>query len=496
MNPFRRNRRFLPLLSGLLLTLSFPPFHFLVPPFLALVPLFLYLDRCDSGREALTGGLIFGFTHNLTLLYWISIFSWIGFSLLMVYLTAYAVAWVIIHHFLRKTSRALALIVAPFSWVCLEHLRGLGELAFTWGQLAYSLTGFPFLIQIADTLGPYAISLWIAAVNVLVYLAIRQRRFRALPAGLVVISFFAMIGYGLYRYAGSKSGEEIEVAVIQPGLDQDTKWNPAYQDSITELLVEQTREAAVPGTDLVIWPETALPTYLMYDLSMMTRISELAREVDADLLLGSPHYEIAGGEYQSYNTAVVFHRDGTMDEKVYRKIHLVPFGEKTPWEDRFDFLNDVDLGGGHFTAGQEFTIFEAGSHRIGTLICFESIFPELARAMRSKGANLLVNITNDAWFRRTSAPYQHAAACVLRAIENRVPVARSANTGVSMTVDHLGRIRKSTPIFVMTTFTDTLAPVRKAPPYTEIGDIVLIPCWVVLLAGLLAGRLIGPGPVS
>ena len=166
----------------------------------------------------------------------------------------------------------------------------------------------------------------------------------------------------------------------------------------------------------------------------------------------------------------------------------MPFAERTPWEDDFHFLKDVDLGGGHFTAGSELTMFTSGSLNVGTLICFESIFPELARSWRLEGADFLVNITNDAWFERTSAPYQHASAVVLRAIENRISIARAANTGVSLTVDPMGRVRKSTGIFVRTTLNDTLPLTHTKTLYTRLGDIVVLPSLLILLTGMLIGR--------
>jgi apolipoprotein N-acyltransferase len=485
-----RRSSFLPLASGLLLTASFPPLHLLLPPFIALVPLLFFLESAGSAREAARGGLIMGLIHNLTLLYWTAIFSWIGFFLLMAYLSLYPLSWCLIHYALRRRLATLSFLVAPVSWVCIEYIRGIGELGFTWGQLSYSLTGFPLLLQTADTTGPYGISLWIACVNLLLFLALRANTGagKLVSLGAVAASLVAVLGYGLHRESHYRPGREITVGIVQPGLDQETKWDPVFQDSILSLLSAQTRQVAGDHTDLVIWPETAVPSYFKYDLSTMTLVSELARDIPCSILLGAPHYEVVGDEYRTFNIALLYHADGIMDEKIYKKIHLVPFGEKTPWEDSVNFLKKVDLGGGHFTEGNEFTLLELDGTKIGTLICFESIFPELARSMRRAGANLLVNITNDAWFRRTSAPYQHASAVVLRAIENRISIARAANTGVSLTVDPFGRVREETPIFVRTTIRDTLAVVDAPTLYTKLGDVILIPCWALFLGGMLLGR--------
>ncbi|MFQ6102844.1 MAG: apolipoprotein N-acyltransferase [Candidatus Glassbacteria bacterium] len=487
-----RNPRFLPLLSGLLLTLSFPPFNLLLPPFFAVVFLLLFLERTESTREVIAGALILGLVHYVSLLYWIVIFSWIGFFLLMGYLTFYPILWCLVHHYMWKRSRSLSLFIMPFSWVCFEYYRGIGELGFTWGQLAYSLTGFPILLQFADTTGPYGVSFWIAAVNVLIYLAYRATGSarRLLYLSMVVVSFACAVAYGLAKYSTFEADGHINIAMVQPGLDQDVKWNPAFQDSTIMILSDLSREVTDEETDLVIWPETAVPTYLKHDLLTMTLISDLARELHSSIILGAPHYEVQEGEYRSFNIALYYDAEGMMSREVYKKIHLVPFGEKTPWEDRVEFLRNVDLGGGHFTSGTDFTIFRIDSVEIGTLICFESIFPELSRSWRKKGADLLVNITNDAWFKRTSAPYQHASAIVLRAIENRVSIARAANTGVTLTVDPLGRIGKFTRIFVRTTLSDRLpVSLREKTIYTELGDFITIPCWIVFLCGLFAVRI-------
>jgi apolipoprotein N-acyltransferase len=416
----------------------------------------------------------------------------------MGYLSLFALIWCFLHHYLWGRSRSLALLVAPFSWVSIEYLKGLGELGFTWGQMSYSLTNFPVLLQLAEITGPYGISLWIVAVNVFLYLSFQtaDKGKKILNLSLVSVSIICVIGFGLNRYRSFEPESHINIGMIQPGLDQDVKWNPAYQDSIIEMLFDQTREVAGEDTDLVIWPETAVPSYLKYDLVTMTMLSELTSDLRCAILLGAPHYVIEEGEYSSFNIALMYNDMGRLDDKIYKKIHLVPFGEKTPWEDKFEFLEGVDLGGGHFTAGSEFTLFELGDLDIGTLICFESIFPELARNWRKKGAGLLVNITNDAWFKRTSAPFQHASAVVLRAIENRISIARSANTGVSMTVDPLGRVRKSTGIFVKVVMNDRLPVGGKHPFYTEAGDLVIIPCWIIFLAGILAGRMIETSEVT
>lgn len=493
-----RTPYFLPLLSGLLLTLAFPPFHFFIPAFVALVPMFYFLERTRGWREVLTGSLIMGLAHNVTLLYWTSIFTQAGFIFLMGYLSLYVLIWSSVHRYLLGRSRGLALVIAPFAWVCLEYLKGIGELAFTWGQLAYSLTGFPLLLQFADSTGPYGISLWIAVVNVLVFLLITADRtpVRAWLGTAIIFSFICVAEYGMYRYDMYEPDEFINVGLVQPGLDQDTKWNPAFQDSTIRLLSNQSREVADRGTDLIIWPETAVPTYLKYDLATKTIIAELVQELECPILLGAPHYEVLEGEYRSFNTALLYNSNGILQDKIYKKTHLVPFGERTPWEDKFDFLKDVDLGGGHFTPGNDLTLFELDSLKIGTLICFESIFPEIAREWRNQGAGLLVNITNDAWFKRTSAPFQHAAAVVLRAIENRVSIARSANTGVSLTVDPLGRIRQSTPIFVRTSLQDRLPLGGELTLYTRMGDLVVILCWFVLLLGVLIGRIVEFGQTT
>ncbi len=482
--------RYLPLLSGILLTLSFPPFHLLLPSFIALVPMLYYLERAGSRREVVTGSLILGLVHNVSLLYWTAIFTWTGFFVLMIYLTLYCIVWCFTHYYLWRRSRWLALVVAPFSWVFLEYYKGIGEIAFTWGQLSYSLTCFPLLIQFADTVGPYGISLWIAIVNVLIYVFVRatSRRDRLISCAVLGLTFAVVIFYGLYRFNSFEPSGSISVGIVQPGLDQDTKWDPAFQDSTIEILSEQTREVHAAGADLIVWPETSVPTYLKYDLITMTTLSDLARELACTIILGAPHYEVRKGEYRSYNIALAYDSTGRLSDRIYKKIHLVPFGERTPWEDDFDFLKDVDLGGGHFTAGSELTMFTYGSLNVGTLICFESIFPELARSWRLEGADFLVNITNDAWFERTSAPYQHASAVVLRAIENRISIARAANTGVSLTVDPMGRVRKSTGIFVRTTLNDTLPLTHTKTLYTRLGDIVVLPSLLILLTGMLIGR--------
>ncbi len=477
------------LASGLLLVLSFPPFDLVVPPFFALLPVFFFVEYAVSTRQLVSGGLIVGAFFWIGLLYWVTIFSASGFAALIFYLTAYTVIFFVGLGALWKKAGLPLWLAAPFLWVALEHLRATGELAFTWGQLCYSLSDHPLLLQIADVVGPYGISLWIVLVNCLIYSVVVDsggKRFSTACALLVVAVFPVVYGAACLGRAELTEGEAVDISLIQPNIDQDQKWSRAYRDTTFMILESLSLEALESGPDLVVWPETAVPAFVRHNPFYRGRVSRLVEASGVPFLVGAQDYEVIGDNaYKSYNSAFLFRKDGTMEEKWYSKMRLVPFGEKVPFEDRFPALRGVNLGGGHFSPGSEFTLFEAAGTRFGVLICFESIFPELSREFCRSGAGFLLNITNDAWFLRTSAPYQHASALPLRAIENRIYIGRSANTGITMIVDPLGRVVDETVIFTRAVISGTIRARSGDTFYRRHGDLVVYLSWLMLFLAVL-----------
>jgi apolipoprotein N-acyltransferase len=482
-----------PLLSGLLLISAFPPFRLFIPSFLALVPLLYYLDRESSVLRAAAGALLCGLVFWGALLYWVTLFTRMGYLVMILVMSLNQVVFALLVLKLKKRFGVPVALSAPFVWTAIEYIHAHGDLAFPWGQLAYTLTHFPLWLQMASVTGPYGISLWLAAVNALIYVLIKKLSSRSpatYPAAFLALLLAAPLLWGLVRYnienkPVEKAGE-IRVSYIQPSIPQAEKWLPSMRDSSFKLLSNLSLSEAGRKPELIVWPEAAAPAYLRTDRHHRARIGKITRDLDAYLLTGAPDYSEPdeNGRQDSYNSAFFFNPEGQIIES-YRKIQMVPISERMPWEDVFPVLKDIDVGGSHFTPGERHVVFTTDKERFGLLICFESIFPELSRKLAQHGARFLLNITNDAWFEETTAVYQHSSFLVLRAIENRREIVRSANTGISAFYDCLGRARHQSRLNETTSDTDTVKTRQELTFYTRYGDWPAHLCWTLVLFMLM-----------
>jgi apolipoprotein N-acyltransferase len=477
---------FYALCSGLLLILSFPGAAGWWPcAWLALVPLFAAIRTAPAGR-AFRLGLLAGFVHHTFLLYWIVIVLgtyghlawWVAVPallLLSLYMSLYpAVFAVVISRAMQRGGSLLWL--APALWVTLDTVRGKLFTGFPWQDLAYSQYQVPYLIQAADLVGHQGITFFIVLANGLLYTIATQfslnldqlkRRVSVGPIAACLVILAAVI-YGLLRYG--QVAEQVarcptlRAAVIQGNIAQDSKWTPAMQHETLEiyqrLSTKAVEAAATPKeSTLLIWPETALPFYIRSETGVPAAVAQLARDNGSCLLTGVPYAEGAAGgnpaEDRYYNSAILLGPDGGVNGR-YDKQHLVPFGEYIPFRKYLPFVAPLVESMGDFTPGSVQQPLACQAAGIGVLICFESIFPDLSRKWMENGANMLVNITNDAWFGRSSAPWQHFSMAVFRAIETRRSLARAANTGVSGFVDPVGRVSASLPLFETGYLTDDL----------------------------------------
>ncbi|MEK7846838.1 MAG: apolipoprotein N-acyltransferase, partial [Nitrospinota bacterium] len=268
----------------------------------------------------------------------------------------------------------------------------------------------------------------------------------------------------------------IKVALIQGNIEQDMKWDEKYQNEVFDAHVNLTMQASLDKPDLIVWPESATPFYFQTDRNFRSKMIELAQKEGSFILFGTPGYEITDGKNVPYNRAYLLSPHGDVAGK-YDKIHLVPFGEYVPLRKILFFIDKMVVGIGDFQSGEEYTIFKVQSSKFkaqssfGTLICFEVIFPDLVRRFVKNGAEFLVNITNDGWYGKTAASSQHIAMVAFRAVENRVPVVRAANTGISGIIEPTGNIKKETDIFVRTHISGEIniaTPLH--PPLTRGGD--------------------------
>jgi len=449
-------------LGALALLASYAPFR--LPPisFVAVTPaVLLMLDAISAGdpRRAFRRGFWYGVACFGLVLYWMVVALWhftafaaLGYLATIAILGGLtgALFWFVVR--LRLGLPAVPLVlVFPIAWTALEWIVGhLGDIRFPWLGLGTSLSDAPVLVQWADLAGARGVTLWLAWCNVTLATAwgVGSGTLRWRPVVAVLATVALAGGYGAWRMRTLPTRDVGLVGMIQPNEGYDEKWS-RQPDSVVSKLLELTRRVrAQYRPDVIFWPEAALPGWLDQQPAWDDSIARLARESHTPILVGGLHVEwLTGGAYRGYNAAFFYDSTGARRPwPIYEKHYLVPVVERVPFVPVSWFRRVPGLArwSGGFAPGRDLPVYGTGIGRFGVLICYESAFEDLPRGYRRAGADFLVNITNDAWFGRTAAPYQHASHLVLRAIETRMGVARAANSGVSELVDPLGRVSDAT----------------------------------------------------
>jgi apolipoprotein N-acyltransferase len=291
----------------------------------------------------------------------------------------------------------------------------------------------------------------------------------ALSAGLIVV---LPTIYGAVRMsdAGPSNQGPIKVALLQGDVDLETKWDP-NKKVFNFNLYDSLAVAAAPA-DLLVWPETAAPAYLLNDYSLTNRIARTARRAGNPMLVGTLDFNRIGKDSAEYfNAAIQFDPDGK-HRAPYHKNKLVPFAETVPYGEYIPFLANLSLGWSDFEHGRELRIYENDFGSYGILICYEVIFPEVVNRYVREGADFLVNITNDTWYGLSSGPYQHAGMAAFRAIENRICIARAANSGFSYFVDKYGRVYNKSRLYERVILHGNLSPIEGRTFFNCTGPIL------------------------
>jgi apolipoprotein N-acyltransferase len=489
------------LLSGLLVAAAFPNWDQTYLLIFALVPLFWAL-RSKSLKAGFWLGLVAGGAHYVALLYWIVFVTHvfgklplivaIGIMLLLAgYLSLYTAVWGL--GVAWGEARGLSLIWwAPALWVTLEMGQTYIISGFPWELLGNGLFLHPVLLQLADITGVYGLSFLVVLVNATLYHLCLPPRGKTAPlkqAGVVALILVAWVGYGYYRLGAitklEAASPKIKVAVCQGNLKQGEKWKKEMVLTTLDRYAELTRQ--VKGARLIIWPETAAPFFFMRTPDLDAKLKAIAQESGAYLLFGAPAFELTSQGERYYNRAYLLNPEG-QTIGTYDKAHLVPYGEYVPLRRFFPFIGKMVPMVGDFAEGPVGATVSLPEGAIGPLVCYESIFPYLARAQVANGAHLLVNITNDAWFGKTAAAAQHMSMAVLRAVENRVCLARAANTGISAFIDASGRILWQSPLYVPDAHAQELAWLPGGSLYTQIGDAFAWTCIAACGLGLILAR--------
>jgi apolipoprotein N-acyltransferase len=513
MSSNNATRAALAVASGLAMGLAFPKFDHGLLAWVALVPLF-YAIEGERMRRVFWWAYLQGFASYVVQFYWIpiplhdfadvrmefAIFPMLLLAGIVAINTAIAI-WA--GEFLARRIRIPAVVTMPVAWTAVEWIRTYFPIGFPWNLLGYTAYRNLELIQFAELTGVYGVSALIVFFNAVVYVVIFRRggsRLQAISLSVLTALMIAMVAFGTWRIGNLKNAPQagsFKVAMVQGNIPQSLKWDPKFLPESYGVYQDETADAARRGADLIVWPEAAAaflfqpddqyPAALASDEQYRTALLTLAKNMREPILFGAPALAQIDGHLGFYNRAYLVSVNGQGEvDAHYDKIELVPFGEYVPARAILGFfVNRVVEGFGDMIPGKEQTLFDLKGAKLGILICYESIFPDLTRREVNEGADVLVNITNDAWYGESSAPYQVLAMAAMRSVETKVPMVRVANTGFSALIEPSGRITNRTPLFKRgTTIVDvSWRPVRTL--YTIVGDLFAEICVVLTAIGLI-----------
>jgi apolipoprotein N-acyltransferase len=485
-------------------------------PFFCMAPFLVLTAESPSVRGAAWRGWLAGTAGSLPLYYWIGHtiavegkLGWplgcLAVVLVSAYLGAYfslagAAARRLVDRFGGK-----GLWIFPFAWTALELARTYLFTGFPWMLLGYSLADSSLLRQAADLAGIPGLSFLLALSGVSFYRAgstLARRSLRAalpqLAPALAVIVFLP--AYGSYaiglRDTPAVKDAAIKVAIAQGGIDQSVKWDPEYQTETLDIYEALTMKARREGAELVVWPETAAPFFFGWEEELSRRLEGIVEKAGIPVIFGAPWFDPAdGGRF--YNSVFYMNGRGVVVGR-YDKHHLVPFSEYIPLRSVLFFLRKLTEGAEDFSPGTTSSLFRVHGHEAGASVCYEAIFPAITRRSVREGARWLVNVTNDAWFGDTVAPYQHLAMARMRCVEFRRPMVRAANAGISAFIDATGKIDAELGLFRRGTVAAVVVPRSGATLYGKSGEVFGISCIIIAiltiffpLRGSHGNRLVG-----
>jgi apolipoprotein N-acyltransferase len=511
--------------SGLLCAASFPPLSQSWLCWLALTPLIaaVWFSGQNSKRPWLRN-LLLGYVAGIV--FFTGTFSWLGslgtlyenfwlhgLSLLLsIYLGLYFAFWswfvglITPRSFLTSWRNLLTAFLAASAWVGQEWIRGWLFTGFGWNSLGVALHGTWPLIQIAEFTGVTGLSFVIAFANIIavttpirLFLEAKTREVRPhFDVTLTLAGIVGLLTFGLYSVQNRPITTPLRIAAVQAEIPQQEKFDLEFSSQIFQRFTRLSQIAlrSSPTPNLLIWPESSMPEPVRDPNTESNEfVTEFSASSKTDLLLGTLDVE-AG---RDYNAAVLI-SGATQQMQVYRKVHLVPFGEYIPLRHSFPLFAAVAgrWVPGDFDAGKDYTVFRLTNSdvRIAPLICFEDTIGELTRQFVIRGANLLVDVTNDAWFLHSSGSHQHLANAIFRCVETRRPMVRAANTGVTCFVNDLGRVTQMLQDETGSTFAEGILTGEIRVPaepeltfYTLHGELFAKACAAITLIAIFAASI-------
>ncbi len=448
-------------------------------------------SRWSAFRLSLLGGCA-GFTACL---YWVAVplmdqagMHWALAApaplLLATYLALYGSVFTLGVNALRdRLSPVLLAVFAGLFWGALEYLRGTLFTGFPWATTAAAFVPWPVVLQPLSVLGAYGYAAVLVMTACLLTEGLVRRRMRPCLVAAVLVAACAAWSWQAWTRPIETTGP-VRSLLVQGNIDQGQKWVPYYQNGTVHRYVDMTQGALDRHpADIVVWPETSMPFYLQEKREYLDLIRSMVTEGHAPLLVGTPAYRkgTEGRKWDTLNRAYLVSTDGLLSGW-YDKEHLVPFGEYLPLGQYLPFLDVFFEGTGEFQTSDATQPVPVGNLALGVLICYETIFPELAQQRVEDGANILVNISNDAWFGNTAAPEQHLHLAVLRAIEQGRYLIRSTNTGISAIVDPHGVLIARSALFRAEAVYGTAATVERTTPFHVLSPF--IPPFLLAASGL------------
>lgn len=447
---------YLPFLSGLLVAIGRLPLRLGLVSFFALIPLIMLFQENLKFKHLFAAGFFYSFSYTSVALHWIALVTVPGYIGIYFLFTLYFGILFSLIYFVSKRIPKFRMISFTFFWISFDYLQNFGEFRFPWFDIGYSLADFNLLIQPVEIGGIYILSLIIILINFLIIGSFKHKRNFIFIFILIVI----WISYGYLRINNLKTEiSEKKIGIIQASIPQEMKWQRAYLDTTINFYTDLSLSAKDQGASIILWPESAWPVYLTKQMKYKYMMKDLVNDLGIPVVAGYPDYiypeKPHPEKYKFYNSASFFYPDGTIGNPYYKN-YLVPFGERMPFLSIFPALWNVHLGQANFEYGNKLEFYDYEGLRFSPQICFEIAFSIQTTKMVRNGTDIILNLTNDAWFKRSIGTYQHAMLSRFRAVETRRQIIRAANTGYSMIVSPSGEIIQKTDLFERTMFVDNL----------------------------------------
>ena len=468
------------IISGVLVGVSYLPLNMGFLIYFGFVPIFHSWINNNSNSN-FKSGLAFGIIYNLISNYWIGTNS--GAELYVVFLSLiFAVFYLglfwafagYIYGQIKTTSNTY--IILPFLVVSLEWIRSFGSLGFTWGNIALTQSEYIYFLQLLDFTGPYSVTFLIISLNLFVYFFVIKKKLLIEKFRLFILLILFVPLLGFYRVNKIKpTDKSVEVVIIQPNIDPNKKWDYGLREQTMNLMDSLYKDAIAMKPDLIIFPETALPSYLKIETIIRNRLQKKVNESQIPILIGTVDRQIDQNGAKSYFNSSMYLSPNS-DFLMYDKIHLVPFAEYDLIPSILSPLADLNLNinRGVFRKGKNYTKFKLKNLYFSNLICYESSFPRYARRFSANGADFLTIQANDGWLGTSAGPFQHFAQAKLRAIENRIPIVRGGNTGISGYILPTGEVIRKTLLGKQEIIKEKLSIYKSGTFYSFYGDIFAV----------------------